>query len=353
MGSWLESQPLPADQIDRLDVARAVWFRGPREVELRDEEIRSPNPGEVRVRALRSAISHGTEMLVYRGEVDPAMSLDLPTLRGSFAFPIKYGYAAVGRVERIGREVVRLKEGDLVFARHPHQSCFLVHQEGAEPLPSTVDTEAATLLANLETAVNILLDAHPRTGDRVAVFGQGVVGLLVTRLLRRAGMQMIVAVDAIARRRALASALGADLVLKPGDDLAEQVMSATGGSGVDLAVEISGNPSALNLAIDCVRFQGTVVVASWYGTKPVSLRLGGAFHRNRLHIISSQVSHLDPALGPDWTPARRMQLAITLLEELETAPLISHRFPLEEAADAYRLIDKHPDETVQVLFTYV
>lgn len=353
MESWLQSRPSRADQADRLEVARAVWFPAPKTVEVRDEPLAIPGAGEVGIRTLRSAISHGTEMLVYRGQVDPEMALDLPALRGSFGFPIKYGYATVGRVETVGREVVRLKAGDLVFVHHPHQSSYVVLEAAAQLLPAESDPEGSALLANIETAINIVLDAHPRTGDRVAIFGQGVVGLLVTQLMRRAGVETIIAVDPVAKRRALASAIGADVVLDSGSDVPDRVMRLTAGAGTDLAIEVSGNPSALELAIDCLRFQGTVVAASWYGTKPVPLRLGGAFHRNRIRIVSSQVSHLDPGLGPEWTPARRIRLAISLLDELVLAPLISHRFPLEDAREAYRLIDEHPEETVQVLFTYV
>ncbi len=292
-------------------------------------------------------------MLVYRGQVDRQLSLDLPTLRGSFGFPIKYGYASVGSVTQCGPEVKDLKAGDPVFVHHPHQSMYVVPQDSAQRLPPDVDLETATLLANVETAITIVLDSGARSADQVLVLGQGVVGLLVTQLLRRRGVKRIVAVDPMPKRRQLALSVGADVALEPGADFAEEVKVATQGRGADLAIEVSGNPGALNLAIDCLRFQGTLVAASWYGTKPVSLQLGGAFHRNRLRIISSQVSHMDPALAPEWTPARRRRVALDLLGELTLAPLISHRFPIADAASAYRLIDEHPDHVVQVLFTYV
>jgi threonine dehydrogenase-like Zn-dependent dehydrogenase len=130
-------------------------------------------------------------------------------------------------------------------------------------------------------------------------------------------------------------------------------MDLTSGMGADLAIEVSGNPAALNLAIDVVRLQGKVVAASWYGKKPVTLDLGGAFHRNRVRIVSSQVSHIDPELGATWTRERRTQMAVDLLSEISWQPLISHRFPIERAAEAYQLLDEHPDSVVQVLFAYV
>lgn len=291
-------------------------------------------------------------MLVYRGQAPPDLALDLPTLQGSFAFPIKYGYASVGRVQEAGSDVEGFAPGDVVFVLHPHQTEYVVPARLATRLPPTLDPELGIFLANLETAVNITLDAHPRLGERVVVFGQGVVGLLVTQLLRRAGAGSIVVVDPLPARRELARSVGADDALAPEAGLAERIRDLTEGVGADLAIEVSGNASALQTAIDAVAFQGTIVVASWYGTKAVDLNLGGAFHRGRLRLISSQVGHLDPALDPRWTFARRVSLARDFLSDLTLAPLITHRFPFRAAADAYRRIDARPAEVVQVILTY-
>jgi 2-desacetyl-2-hydroxyethyl bacteriochlorophyllide A dehydrogenase len=310
-----------------------------------------PGPDELQVRAVASAISAGTEMLVYRGQVQPELPLDLPTLRGSFAFPIKYGYASAGRVVQVGAAVSRFLPGDAVFVLHPHQDEFVVSASLATPLPAGVPIEHGVFLANLETAVNVVLDAHPRLGECVVIFGQGAVGLLLTQLLRRAGA-VVVAVEGVAARRELALRFGAAAALSPGGGVPEAVRSLTDGRGADLAVEVSGNGEALAEAIDCVAFQGSVVVASWYGTKPVSVPLGGRFHRRRLRLISSQVGTVDPALQPRWDTARRMALASSLLAELELAPLISHRVPFTRAPEAYELVDRRPEQTVQVLLTY-
>ncbi|MBV9171808.1 MAG: zinc-binding alcohol dehydrogenase [Chloroflexi bacterium] len=327
--------------------ARSVWFTAPRALELRDEELPAPGDLDVRVEAIVSAISHGTEMLVYRGQVPPDLELDLPTLRGSFSFPIKYGYANVGRVVECGQAVERLKPGDIVFALHPHQSAYVLPERLALRLPDGVPPDEGVFLANLETAVNLVLDAAPRLGERVVVFGQGVVGLLVTQLMRRTGASLIVVVDPVAPRRELATRLGADMALEPGVPLRDLVPE-----GFDVAVELSGNTAALQHAVDSLAFGGTVVVASWYGTKPVQLSLGGAFHRRRLRLVSSQVSTMDGALTPRWTHARRLAVARDLLAELELEPLITHRLPLERAGEAYRLVDQRPEDTVQVVLTY-
>ena len=331
--------------------ATSVWFPAARSVELRSEPIDEPGPREVRIRALASAISHGTEMLVYRGAVPADLPLDLPSLRGDFGFPIKYGYASVGRIVARGDEVDSLERDDLVFVHHPHQTEYVVPQSQAVRLADDVDVEAATMLANLETATNVALDAHPRLGDRVVVLGQGVVGLLVTQLMRRAGASLVVAVDPVARRRDVARDRGAHVAVAP-EEADDAVRVLTGGVGADIAIEASGTGTALAQALELVAFQGTVVVCSWYGSKSVELPLGAAFHRHRLRIMSSQVSNLDPALAPRWDRRRRLTFAGSLLGELELTRLVTHRFPLERAAEAYQLVDEHPDETVQVLFTY-
>ncbi len=332
--------------------ARAVWLTGREQVELRAARVPDPAAGEVTVEAQASAISHGSEMLVYRGKVPADLSLDLPTLEGSFGYPIKYGYASVGRVVAVGEGVESVGIGDAVFTHHPHQTRYSVPAALAIPLPPEVPLEVGTFVANLETAINVVLDAHPRLGDRVAVLGQGVVGLLITLLLRRAGVDRVLTVDGHDRRRRLSRELGADAALEPGPEAEAELWSQSGGRGLDLVVEASGNVAALDTAIRCLGFQGTLVVCSWYGTKPAAIRLGDAFHRRRLRIISSQVSTVDPALGPRWDRERRLDLARRLLAELPLDRLVSHRVPFEHAAEAYHLIAEHPEETVQVVLTY-
>lgn len=333
-------------------MAESVWIAAPGVVAVREEALPAVGPGDVHVRALVSGISHGTEMLVYRGQAPPDLPLDLPTLQGSFRFPIKYGYASVGRVAAVGPGVEDLRPGDLVFVHHPHQTEYVVPSALPVRLPPDLPAEAGVFVANLETAVNVLLDAGPRLGERVLVFGQGVVGLLLTSLFRRAGAALVMVVDPIPRRRALAREMGADVTLAPDEGVAEAVYHLTEGGGADVVVEASGNPEALRQALPCAAFQGTVVVASWYGTKPVTLDLGDAFHRRRLRLVGSQVSTVDPSLQPRWSRSRRLRLAVDLLRQLPLVGLVTHRVPFRRAAEAYALVDRRPQEVVQVVLTY-
>lgn len=332
--------------------ANAVWFTAPRSVEVRAEQVPAPGPGMVRIDTIASAISHGTELLVYRGDVAADLPLDLPTLAGSFAFPIKYGYALTGRVCDIGPDVQRCAPGDLVFALHPHQSVALAPQDFVVRLPPGLDPQHGALTANLETALNVLHDTPLFLGETAVVFGQGIVGLLIGQLLRLNGALRVLVVDPLEERRQLALRIGATAALAPGPDLAAELRALNDDRAPDIAVEVSGNNAALQAAIDCVAADGTVVVASWYGNKTVSLNLGGHFHRGRVRIVSTQVGRLNPALSARWDYARRLATAAALLPRLQLAELITHRFPLAAAAAAYALIDSQPANTGQVVFIY-
>ncbi len=349
-GSRTRAMPMTAEP--GVVEAQALWLTAPRTAAFRREAVPPPGPGEVRVRTIASALSQGTELLVYRGQVPADLPLDLPTLAGSFAFPIKYGYATVGRVAGVGAGVAGFAPGDLVFVHHPHQSAFVVPATLPVRLPAGLDPFLGLFTANLETAVNVLLDTPLHLGETAAVFGQGTVGLLIAQLLKRAGAGQVLVVDPLARRRELARRLGVDEALAPADDLPARIRALTAGRGADIAIEASGAGAALQAAIDAVATEGTVVAVSWYGRKPVSLSLGGHFHRGRIRLRSSQVGGLDPALSPRWDHARRLALAVDLLRHLRLAELISHRLPFAEAPAAYRLVDERPGEAAQVVLTY-
>jgi 2-desacetyl-2-hydroxyethyl bacteriochlorophyllide A dehydrogenase len=334
-------------------VAEAVWFGAPGRVEIREEVLSPVAANEVRIRALASGVSAGSELLVYRGEVPPDLVPDLPTIGGDFGFPVKFGYASVGTVVEVGSSVRRPAVGDVVFVHHPHQTEYVVAADAAICLPGGLPPELGVFSANLETALTVVLDAHPRLGEAVLVSGQGVVGQLITMLLRRAGAQPIITVDLHERRREASISAGAQYALAPDADLVDTVRELTAGRGVDVAIEVSGNPAALQASIDAVAFAGTVVVASWYGTRDAGLGLGEAFHRRRLRIVSSQVSTLDPSLTPRWDPSRRSGLVAELLPALPLADLITHRFAFRDAASAYEMLDRSPQDCLQVVLDYV
>lgn len=328
-----------------------LTFVAPKRVALRAVPVGNPESGQVRVRAQVAAISAGTELLVYRGQMPAGLDRDetLPGFEGSFSYPLTYGYATVGQVEAVGADARGIEVGDTVFAFHPHASHFVTDVRNVLRVPAGLGVEQAAFFASMETACNLLLDGAPRQGERVAVVGTGVIGLMVLALLERMPLESVAVVEPVASRRAQAQHLGAQAWAP--DDTAPWA-SVWDGHDADLIYELSGTPQGLDLALAHTAFEGTVVVGSWYGNKAVAVDMGSRFHRRRLRVVSSQVSHVAGALAPRWDRDRRRQWTWTMLETLDVAAWISHRFPFGRAGDAYALLDQTPDACLQVMLRH-
>ncbi|MBN1382138.1 MAG: zinc-binding dehydrogenase [Deltaproteobacteria bacterium] len=337
---------------------QSLFFTRPNQVEILEETIPKPSKGKVLVRTLASAISAGSERLVYRGEFPAHTALDaaIPALNGTFAYPVKYGYSTVGDILAIGTGVDDLWQGREVFSFQPHQSHFLAETSELFPLPPHMNIRDALFLPSMETAATLVMDGAPLLGERVVIFGQGIIGLLVTTLLKRLSLEKILTLENSPRRRNMSQELGADLTIDPKGWEAEAILSLLKGNseyeGADLTYELSGDPNALDLAVLLTGYHGRIVVGSWYGTKAVTANLGDHFHRSRIRMISSQVSTIDPALRGRWTKDRMIRLVWRLLDEIAPSRFISHTFAFEEASKAFELLDKDVDSCLQVILTY-
>jgi 2-desacetyl-2-hydroxyethyl bacteriochlorophyllide A dehydrogenase len=330
---------------------KALYFTSPGQVEVCAEQMPPLQPGQVLVQSLLSAISAGTEMLFYRGQFPQELPVDasIAALSAPPAYPLKYGYSLAGKVIDLGEGTDPDWLGRAVFAFHPHESHFAATPEELIPLPEGISAEQAVLLPNMETAVNFVMDGAPLIGEEVAVFGQGIVGLLTTFLLSRFPLGRLVTLDAYPLRRALSLELGAHASLDPADPEKDVQLFV---NGADLCYEVSGAPQALDQAIALAGYASRVVVGSWYGTKPVHLNLGGRFHRSRMRLVSSQVSTLAPELSGRWDKMRRMGVAWEMLRSIQPSRLITQRIPFDQTGQAYELIDREPDKTVQVILDY-
>ncbi len=335
-----------ADDEGRDRAARAVVFEGPRRIGVSRVDLPAPDDGDVLVRTLWSGISAGTEMLAYRGEIDPRLPLDetIGALGGSFAFPFRYGYSCVGRVEPT-RGVI--PAGQLVFAFHPHQDSFVVAADDVVVLDD-VDPRIATLFPLVETALQVALDAGPVLEEPVAVTGLGVVGILTGLMLQRAGAHVL-GIEPLGERRTTAASVGLQAVAP--EDAAELV-AASAPAGLPLVVEASGRPEVLRDALPLLAHEGEALVVSWYGTKDVRLPLGAAFHRRRLAIRSTQVSSIPAALAGRWSRDRRRAAVRELLHELPLAPLATHSFPFERAREAFAVVDRGEAGLVHAALCY-
>ncbi len=326
---------------------RSLWFAAPRSVEICSAAWAPPERGEVAIRTLFSGISGGTEMLAYRGELDADMVVDetLGSLGGTFRYPFRYGYSCVGTVEQSRSDI---DNGALVFAFQPHQDVFVAKSADVVELGSA-DPRLATMFPLVETALQISLDAGPVSGETVVVFGLGAVGLLTTLMLCRAGARVL-GVDVAPWRREAAIGVGIESCAP--DELADRVRSGGNSAGIPLAIEVSGNPDALRTALGVVSHEGLVLVASWYGTKEVSLPLGAEFHRRRLTIRSTQVSTIPARLSDRWTPERRRRTVVDLLDDLPLDRLATHTYPFDDAGEAYAAVDARIAGLIHVALGY-
>ena len=282
--------------------ARAFWVAAPGRGEIRAQRLRPPRAGELLIRACASAISRGTETLVFRAEVPQSewQRMRCPFQEGEFPAPVKYGYAVAGIVEDGSAEL----SGRRVFCLHPHQDRFIVPQDAAIAIPDDVPDRRAALAANMETAINGLWDGGPGPGDRLAVVGAGVVGSLVAALAARLPGAEVELIDIDPGRAELARTLGCRFAA-PHQARGE----------ADLVIHASGNPDGLATALAIAGFEATVLEMSWYGTRVVPLALGAAFHSRRLCLRSSQVGSVPPSRRVRWSRRRRLGLALSLLRD--------------------------------------
>ncbi|TNB49932.1 zinc-binding alcohol dehydrogenase [Martelella lutilitoris] len=309
--------------------ARALWFPEAGRALLREERLRRPGTDEALVETLFTGVSRGTESLVFHGRVPESERERMrgPNMAGDFPFPVKYGYAAVGRIAEGPDGSV----GRLVFCLHPHQDRFVAPAAMLSPLPGDLPPERAVLAANMETALNIVWDAGIQPGDTVAVFGAGTVGALVAFLASSIPATETTLIDPNENRAALAEKLG--------------LAFANGNyeGPFDVAVNASGSDKALGAAIAAAGQEARIVEASWHGSGDAAIPLGGPFHARRLAIVSSQVGSLPPSHRARWTFARRMGKALQLLADARLDALISGDTSFEEIEAAYSGILSSPD----------
>jgi 2-desacetyl-2-hydroxyethyl bacteriochlorophyllide A dehydrogenase len=337
----------------------SLIFKNPCNIELLRDSLPPPREGEVLVKTHLSAISPGTEMLVYRGQFPPNLPADknIAALAHGLKYPLKYGYTSIGRVVETGPAVSNGWLDRMVFCFNPHESHYVAHQDQLIPVPGDISPGEAVFLPNMESAVNFLMDGRPIIGEAVVVFGQGVVGLLTTAQLATLPLSCLITLDKWPLRRKKSQDLGAHFTWDPSapdllDEFAALCESRCGHKNADLIYELSGNPEALNQAVGMAGFGTRIVIGSWYGTKKATLDLGAGFHRNRIRFISSQVSTLAPEFSGRWSKDRRLNVAWEMIRRIKPADFITHRFDIHQAGEAYGLLHERPGEAIQVVLTY-
>jgi NADPH:quinone reductase-like Zn-dependent oxidoreductase len=303
--------------------ARAFWTIAPGKGEIRTEELSRAAPDQTLVRTLASGVSRGTESLVFDGRVPASQyaAMRAPLMGGTFPFPVKYGYSAVGLAP----------DGQRVFALHPHQDRFLAPAAMCIPVPDAVPTLRAVLAANMETALNILWDASPLAGERMLVIGAGVVGLLTASLLARIPAARVTIVDVRPERASLAERLGCGFAL-PEAAPREQ----------ELIVHASTSETGLRLALASAAFEARILEASWFGDSTPAIPLGEAFHSRRLRLIATQVGVIAPGMRGRRSHAERLADALSLLADPVYDRFLERSVRFEEMPDAMpRILSGH------------
>jgi threonine dehydrogenase-like Zn-dependent dehydrogenase len=303
-----------------------LYYTAPARAELRNLEIATLTEADNRkayalVKTVFSGISRGTERLVFHGLL-PASEWErmrCPNQDGSFPFPVKYGYSTVGLVEEGPAHLA----GRAVFALHPHQDRFVALAADLVAVPDAVPPRRATLAANMETALNALWDSGAGAGERIAVIGGGMVGCLIAALAGRMPGAEVTLIDVEPERAAIAKALGVDFALPDGAN-----------GGADVVFHASASEAGLRLALDLAGFEARIVEVSWFGEKQVNLPLGGAFHSQRLQIVSTQVGSVSPAVRARWPHRRRLETSLRLLDDPRLDALITAEVAFEDLPEA-------------------
>jgi 2-desacetyl-2-hydroxyethyl bacteriochlorophyllide A dehydrogenase len=323
-------------------------------VGIKREPIPDLRDGDLLVQTRFSGISPGTETLLYRGKFPSELLIDarIPALASQKSYPLKYGYSAVGEVVRAGSSDLSDWIGRLVFAFNPHEEFFIADPADLIPIPDDIAMEDAVFLSNMETAVNLVMDGRPFIGENVIVFGQGIVGLFTTGILAQFPLNILLSFDHYPDRRQASIEIGVMESFDPEGAGIHEKLALLLPEGADLVFELTGQPEAIDEALVFSGYQTRIVIGSWYGDKKAPLNLGGAFHRDRIRIISSQVSTIAPEFTGRWTKRRRFDTAWAMIRLLQPSRFITHRYPIREAEKAFQMLDQNPRESIQVIFTY-
>ncbi len=334
---------------------------GTMKVEWREYEERSVGPGEVRVSCTHAVAKHGTEMAFFRGYANPRGSwnseLQLFNRDGGEGSSGTFGVGNmfVGPVVECGSEVKGLAVGDTVFGYGSFRESHVCAAEGCMKLERGVSWQSAVCIDPAVFAMGGVRDGNVRVGDRVAVFGLGAIGLMVVQLARLSGASMVIAVDPVAMRRKVAAGTGADLTLDSGScDVGREIKEATGGAGVDVAVEFSGAMQALQHAIRGVAFGGTVVCGAFPAAYPAGLDLGAEAHMNRPNVLFSRACS-DPSRDhPRWDEKRIYRECLKLINEgrLVGEKVVQPVVPFASLAEEYPKIATEPDRMVKLGVSY-
>ncbi|RAX44823.1 oxidoreductase [Arthrobacter sp. AQ5-06] len=353
-------------------MSRFLRMAAPRSVAVIDQPSVPLEAGQARVRTIYSGISAGTELTAYRGTNpyvtsiwDPAPRLFEPGLEAP-GYPLDgWGYSEVGEVVELAPPEGQaagaagadapVQVGDKVWGiwGNRYEGILVAESLRGHVLPAGMDPLAGAFVRVGAIALSAVLAADLGPGSTVAIFGQGVIGLLATRFAVLNGAKVI-AVDGIQARRRRALEWGALHALGPAPELAGDIRRITSGAGVDVAIELSGNYRALHEATRAVGADGTVIAAGFYQGEAAGVRFGEEFHHNRVQLLASQIGPVPNRLRSRWTVPRLQQTVVDHLADgrVNAPALVTHTYSLTDSAKAYELLDTDPESALQVVLEF-
>ena len=342
-------------------MGKLLVLEQPRQVGFEEYEERTIESNEVRIKTLYTGISAGTELTSYRGtspfftkKWDLSNKIFEKDAETSWSYPLKqWGYEEVGEVIEIGSDVKKVQTGDVIFGTWGHKSTHIAEEGYASDriLHKELEPICGIFSHIGAIGINAILDANIHVSETVAVFGQGVPGQIVTQLAKLNGAKVI-AVDLDDTRLAAAKRFGADVTINSKKcDTSKEIKEITKGLGADVAIEISGSHAALHEAIRCTAYSGRVVASGFLQGEPKGLFLGEEFHHNRINLVCSQISGVDPSLSYRWNRLRLNHTIMDLQKEgkLDLEGLITHVIPFDNAAKAYETLDNGTEEVLQMV----
>ncbi len=346
-------------------MSEVLVFTQPRKIDFNIVEDRPLNAKEVRVRTSYSGISAGTEMTAYLGS-NPYLSKQWDTKNRLFRssdspsqpYPLSgWGYEEVGEVIEVSPDVTTLKVGDIVYGTWGHRTKHILQEDYANQRikPNRLDPILAIYSHLGPIALNGILDANIHVGEIVAIFGLGVVGQLIAQLAKLSGAR-VMGVDLIEKRLELAKdlgAIGSGFNPREGSP-AEKIKELTNGRGADVTIEVTGSTRALHEAVRATAYSARVVALGFFQGEAQGLLLGEEFHHNRISLICSQISNVDPALSYRWDRLRLIHTIMDLQAQgsLNLRPVITHVIPFKQAAEAFQILDETPDQALQVVLDF-
>lgn len=321
------------------ETATALVYTSAGSAELREVPLPPMQAGWVEVQTTATALSRGTERLVFRGQVPTSeyTRMTAPFQSGEFPFPVIYGYCAVGRVTDGPQHL----QGRDIFCLHPHQTRFRVPAEAVTPLPEGVPSERAVLAANAETALNAIWDAQLAPGASVLIVGTGLLGCLIAAFLSTRTDLHPTCLDVLPERSAILSDFNVSFVT-----------STEGLNPFVTAFHTSATSAGLQSAINALKFEGEVVELSWFGGNPVTLDLGGAFHSQRLTIRSSQVGHVAASRRASTGYGDRMLRALEALRDPRIDAFVTEEVAFQDLPTALPRLLGDGAEGIATRITY-